>query len=130
MAKASKAKQPGGGPPLLEWIAAALGLILILAVMAAIARDAFNPGTGLAPDLTVTATRLRPTGTGFLLEFEARNASPITAAQVTIEGKLPGGETSTATIDYVPGRSTRRGGLYFGEDPRGVELRVLGFQDP
>ena len=125
MAKASKAKQP-----LLEWIASALGLILTLGVMAVIARDAFNASAGLAPDLAVTATRLRQTGTGFLLEFETRNLSPITAAQVTIEGKLPGGETSTATIDYVPGRSARRGGLYFGEDPRGIELRVLGFQDP
>jgi uncharacterized protein (TIGR02588 family) len=129
MAKASKAKQSGGAP-LLEWIAAALGLILTLGVMAVIARDAFVAAADLAPDLAVTATRVRPARAGFLLEFEARNASPITAAQVTVEGKLPGGETSTATIDYVPGRSARRGGLYFGEDPRGVELRVLGFQDP
>ena len=129
MAKASRSKPPARAP-VLEWIAAALGLILILGVVAVIARDAFNAGADLAPDLAVTATRLRQTDTGFLLEFEARNASPITAAQVTIEGKLPGGETSTATIDYVPGRSTRRGGLYFGTDPRGAELRVLGFQDP
>ena len=117
-------------PPLLEWIASAIGLLLILGVMAVIARDAFNGSADMAPEVTVTATRIRQSGTGFLLEFEARNLSPVTAAQLTIEGKLPGGETSTATIDYVPGRSARRGGRFFSADPRGVELRALGYQDP
>ena len=117
-------------PPLLEWIASAVGLVLILCVVAVIARDAFNGSAGMAPDVTVTATRIRPSGTGFLVEFEARNLSPVTAAQLTIEGKLPDGETSNATIDYVPGRSVRRGGLFFSTEPNGVELRALGYQDP
>jgi uncharacterized protein (TIGR02588 family) len=124
MAK-SKAK-----PPLLEWIASAIGLLLILGVLAVIARDAFNGSADMAPDLAVAATRVRHSGTGYLVEFEARNLSPVTAAQVAIEGRLPGGETSTATIDYIPGRSARRGGPFFSADPRGVELRALGYQDP
>jgi uncharacterized protein (TIGR02588 family) len=122
--------KPKPKPPLLEWIASAVGLVLILGVMAVIARDAFNASADMAPDVTVTAIRMRPSGTGFLVEFEARNRSPVTAAQLTIEGKLPGGETSTATIDYVPGRSVRRGGLFFSTEPNGVELRALGYQDP
>jgi len=117
-------------PPLLEWIASALGLLLIFGVMGVVARDAFNGSAAMAPDISIAATRVRQAGAGFLLEFEARNLSPVTAAQVTIEGKLPDGETSMATIDYVPGRSTRRGGLFFSRDPRGAELRALGFQDP
>jgi uncharacterized protein (TIGR02588 family) len=117
-------------PPLLEWIASAMGLVLILAVMGVIARDAFNGSAGLAPDIQVAATGVRQSEAGFLVEFEARNLAPITAAQVAIEGKLPGGETSTATIDYVPGRSVRRGGLLFSADPRGLELRALGYQNP
>jgi len=124
------AKRSKSGPPLLEWIASALGLVLTLGVMAAIGRDAFASSAALAPDIAVAATGVRRSGAGFLVEFEARNLSPITAAQVTIEGKLPGGETSMATIDYVPGRSSRRGGLYFGEDPRGARLRALGYQAP
>jgi uncharacterized protein (TIGR02588 family) len=117
-------------PPLLEWIASAIGLMLVLGVMGTIARAAFDAGADLAPELAVTATRVRRSGAGFLLEFEARNLSPATAAQVSVEGKLPSGATSTATIDYVPGRSTRRGGLLFAEDPRGAELRALGYQTP
>ena len=123
----AKAKEK---PPLLEWIASAIGLVLMLGVTAVIARDAFNGSADLPPDIDVVALRAQPTSGGFLLEFEARNASPTTAAQVQIEGSLPDGETSSATIDYVPGRSMRRGGLYFAAEPRGVRLRVIGYQDP
>jgi uncharacterized protein (TIGR02588 family) len=116
--------------PALEWIAAAIGLLLTLGVMGVIARDAFNGSAEMAPDIVVSATAVRPSGAGFLLEFEARNLSPITAAQVTIEGTLPGGETGTAVIDYIPGRSVRQGGLFFTQDPRGAALRPLGYQNP
>ncbi len=123
----ARAKQK---PPLLEWIASAIGLVLALAVMAAIARDAFNGSSEMTPDIRISAIGARQVGAGWVVEFEARNASPATAAQVAVEGRLPDGETATATIDYVPGRSTRRGGLFFSRDPRGAELRALGYQDP
>ena len=115
---------------MLEWIASAIGLLLTLGVMAAIARDGFNGSAGMTPEIEVAVIRVQPVRSGFLLEFEARNVSPATAAQVTIEAKLPGGETSNATIDYVPGRSARRGGLFFAQDPRGAEVRALGYQEP
>lgn len=121
----SKAK-----PPLLEWIASAIGLILTLGVMAVIARDAFNNSSEMAPAIELVAKAPEQVGNRWLVRFEAHNRSPVTAAQVTIEGALPGGETSTATIDYIPGRSTRGGGLIFSTEPRGLNLRPLGFQDP
>ena len=117
-------------PPLLEWIASAIGLLLTLGVVAVIARDAFNDSGGMAPDLEVVVRDQQQVGGRWLVRFDAHNRSPVTAAQVTIEGALPGGETSTATIDYIPGRSTRGGGLVFSTDPRRVRLRPLGFQDP
>jgi uncharacterized protein (TIGR02588 family) len=116
--------------PLLEWIASAVGLVLVLGVAGVIARDAFNGSGGMTPDIEVSMLRAQPAGSGWVVEFEARNVSPVTAAQVTIEGRLADGETSTATIDYVPGRSARRGGLFFSREPRGAELRALGYQDP
>ena len=116
--------------PLLEWIASAVGLLLILAVMAVIARDAFNGSADMAPDIEVVVRDRQQQGGRWLVRFEAHNVSPITAAQVTIEGALPGGETSTAVIDYIPGRSTRSGGLIFSQEPTGVRLRPLGYQDP
>lgn len=116
--------------PLLEWIASAIGLVLTLGVMAMIARDAFNNSADLPPDIEVSVREQQQLGGRWLIRFDAHNRSPVTAAQVTIEGTLPGGETSTATIDYIPGRSTRGGGLVFTTDPQAVRLRPLGFQDP
>jgi uncharacterized protein (TIGR02588 family) len=117
-------------PPLLEWIASTIGLLLILCVVAAIARDAFNGSAEMAPDISVVAQAPERQSGRWLVRFEAHNASPVTAAQVTIEGALPGGETSSAVIDYIPGRSTRGGGLIFSQEPAGVRLRPLGYQDP
>jgi uncharacterized protein (TIGR02588 family) len=117
-------------PPVLEWLASGIGLALTLGVMAVIGRDAFNGSADMAPDIEIVARAPERLGNRWLVRFEAHNRSPVTAAQVTIEGAAPGGETSTATIDYIPGRSTRGGGLIFGAEPRGVNLRPLGFQDP
>ena len=122
-------KQPAG-TSLLEWIASATGLLLILGVVVVIARDAFNGSADMAPDLEVVVRDQQRVGNRWLVRFDAHNRAPVTAAQVTIEGALPGGETSTAVIDYVPGRSTRGGGLIFSQQPDGVQLRPLGFQDP
>ncbi len=116
-------------PPLLEWIASAIGLLLTLGVIAVIARDAFNDSAG-APDIELVIRDQQRIGGRWLVRFDAHNRSSATAAQVVVEGALPGGETSTATIDYIPGRSTRGGGLIFTTEPRGVQLRPLGFQDP
>lgn len=130
MAAGKPKPKPKAGPPLLEWIASAVGLILTLGVMAVIARDAFNNSAEMAPDIALVARAPEQVGGRWLVRFEAHNSSPVTAAQVTIEGALPGGETSTAVIDYIPGRSTRGGGLIFSQRPDGVQLRPLGFQDP
>lgn len=118
--------------PLLEWIAAGIGLILLLIVLGAVGQEAITGSADEPPAITVTAGQVTQTGSGYVVAFEASNASRGTAAAVEIEGKLPSGETSTATLDYVPGRGKTAGGLFFKEDPRGqhLELRALGFQTP
>lgn len=117
--------------PALEWIAAAIGLVLLLAVFAVIAREALGGETDQLPAIEVRATRVAPAGKGFVVEFEAANTASGTAAAVTVEAKL-GDETSTATLDYVPAHGAVKGGLFFTGDPRGqpLELRATGFQTP
>lgn len=122
--------KPKPKPPLLEWIASAAGLVLILAVTAVIARDAFNGSAGMAPNIQVFVRDQQQVGQRWVVRFEAQNMSPVTAAQVTIEGTSSDGEVSTAVIDYIPGRSVRGGGLIFSRDPNGARLRALGYQDP
>lgn len=122
--------------PALEWIASAIGLVLVLAVVAVIGREALSGEAGQVPAIEVAAVRVAPAGSGFVVGFDALNRSGGTAAAVEIEGVLKDGETivetSEATIDYVPAHSRRAGGLFFREDPRrhALELRPLGYQTP
>ena len=121
--------------PLLEWVASAAGLLLTLGLLAVIVAEAVRTPAGAAPAIEVRAVSVEPAASGFVVQFEARNRSHATAAAVTIEGELAGAgetETSQAMLDYVPGHSKRRGGLFFRRDPRGhpLELRALGYQEP
>ena len=123
-------------PPLLEWVASGIGLLLILGLLAVIGREALSREAEQLPAIDVEIRRILPAGSGFVVEIEAVNRSGGTAAAVEIEGALKSGgtslETSSATLDYVPGHSRRRGGLFFREDPRRhrIEVRALGFQTP
>ena len=132
---AQSRKKPSA-PPLLEWIASGVGLLLILGMLAVIGRDAFNRDTEQLPAIEVGVIRVARAGAGFVVEIEAHNRSGGAAAAVQIEGALKDGgtevETSSATLDYVPGRARRAGGLFFTRDPRAhrLEIRALGYQTP
>jgi len=128
--------KPAAKVPILEWIAAGIGLLLTVAMLVGIGREAITGDTHELPAIDVTASRIVPTGSGFVVEIVATNRSGGTGAVVEIEGELKSGETSvetsSLTFDYVPGHAERRGGLFFREDPRRhqLELRALGFQTP
>ena len=122
--------------PPLEWIAAGLGAALLLFLIVVIGREAINGEAAQLPRIDVAVTDITPSAPGFIVAFEARNRSDGTAAGVEVEGVLKAGgtaiETSSATIDYVPGKGKAAGGLFFREDPRkaALEIRALGFQTP
>ena len=122
--------------PLLEWIAAGVGLVLTLGMMAMIGIEAWRGDADQPPVIEARATRITPTSSGFLVEVVAVNRSGGTAAAVQVEGALKSGdvavETSSLTLDYVPGHAQRKGGLFFTRDPRNhrLEVRALGYQAP
>lgn len=132
----AKAQRKVTRTPALEWIAAGIGLILVLAVFAVIGHEALTGGAEEPPAIEVVVGKVTPTGSGFVVAFEARNGSRGTASGVEIEGTLKSGETivetSGAVIDYVPGRGAAAGGMFFKQDPRThvLETRALGFQTP
>ena len=118
-----------------EWVAAAVSTALVLFVLGLLSYDAVaRPQT--PPAVEVRADTVLQSGGMWLVEFEAFNRGHSTAAAVKVEGRITGAageaETSEAMLDYVPGRSRRRGGLFFRQDPRGrgLELRVHGYQEP
>jgi uncharacterized protein (TIGR02588 family) len=131
--KAAKAQKA----PLLEWIAAGVGLLLTLGMLTIIGLEALRGDTSRLPAIEVRATGVvMPAPSGFVVEIVAINRSGGTAATVQIEGTLNSGEnaveTSSLTLDYVPGHAERKGGLFFTNDPRGhrLEVRPLGYQAP
>jgi len=122
--------------PLLEWIAAGIGLLLLLALLAVIGREAVAGEHKELPAIELAVRGVAPAGAGFVVGIEATNRSGGTAAAVEIEATLKTGattvETSGASFDYVPGHSKVAGGVFFTRDPRGytLEVRPMGFQTP
>lgn len=127
------AKQKPGSP--LEWAMAALGGVLVLAMIAFLALSALT-GSGNLPDIIVEVRSIEPVGGGYAVAFRASNRGDVTAAGVVIEGILDrngeiAGRAGT-TLDYVPEHSHQDGGLFFSVDPADgdLTLRALGYSDP
>ncbi|HYD86716.1 MAG TPA: hypothetical protein VEA80_04515 [Vitreimonas sp.] len=116
--------------PLLEWLVGGAGALLFCAMLAVLAMNATSDPSS-PPSVVVAVERVASVSGGYVVEFVARNEGDTTAAMVEISGEA-GGETRTATLDYLPPHSTRRGGLFFARDPRGsgLTLRAEGYQDP
>lgn len=115
--------------PLLEWMAAAFGLVMALALLA-ILGWAIVHDHDRVPILEAHLEAVTTTPSGHVAQIRVTNRSAQTAASVQIEGKL-GDQMASATIDYVPAHSEANAGLIFEGDPRaGVELRVLGYELP
>lgn len=123
-------------PPPLEWIAAAIGLLLTLAVLGALGWESLKGSGNRTPVIETSISGITPTPVGYVVEIELHNRSSVTAAAVEVEGELTKADgtvaTSTTTVDYVPGDSRRNAGLFFKDDPRRhrLEVRALGFAEP
>jgi uncharacterized protein (TIGR02588 family) len=121
--------------PATEWLVAALGAVLVAGTIGCLVWLALGRDEA-PPDLRVVAGAVHALEGGWLVEFRAINAGARAAAGLLVEGELAGPdgplETSEATIDYLPPRSTREGGLIFRRDPRRHELRLRakGYVDP
>jgi uncharacterized protein (TIGR02588 family) len=122
-------------PPAVEWVVAALGLLLVAASIGVLLYEAFAREDA-PPAVVVEVDGVQPVEGGFLVLFHAANRGGRTAATLLVEGELRRGdetvERSEATIDYSPARSERHGGLFFTHDPAAFELRLraLGYAEP
>jgi uncharacterized protein (TIGR02588 family) len=132
-------EKSGTGPkryPLLEWISAAIGLAIAAVMFGLLTYEAAVQRPGVPPLIKVEPTALVKAGNQYVLELEVRNVARRTASTVQVEGVLKKGgqpiETSSASIDYVPGESRRNAALIFTTDPRQypLTLRVTGFSRP
>ena len=123
--------------PLLEWISAAVGLLIVLVIVVLLGVEGLKSKKDeLPPLLLVEANSFSAYSDSYIVEVTVRNRSRQTGASVQLEGSLSEGETevetSSTVLGYVPGKSQRRAGLVFTKDPRRykLELRVSGYERP
>jgi uncharacterized protein (TIGR02588 family) len=113
--------------PLLEWLVAGIGALLVAGTIAYLVYQALWRDQA-PPDVRIVALRVLALEHSHLIEFRAVNEGGEPAAQLLVEGELIGpdglAETAEATLDYLPSGSHRDGGLFFSRDPHGFELRL------
>lgn len=120
--------------PLAERILGAVSAAVIMVLMGfLVVRALANDGT--PPDIVVEMSGVTQVGAAWLVEVEATNLGSAAATDLEIEGEMPGpggSERRSIILEYVPAKSSRRGGLYFSGDPRTrpVTLRAVGYRAP
>jgi len=123
-----------GDAPLLEWFVGGLGAIIFAGMLAVLLTTGLA-GEDAPPSIHVKTERVAAVEGGYVLEFSARNASDVTAADIAVVAELRGGgevQRREARFDYLPPHSARRGGFFFESDPRqgALVLRAEGYNEP
>ena len=127
--------RPGAATSKWEWVSGAFGLLLVLGMVGFIGFNAVTTDP-FVPAVSLDHLGTEPTPGGYVVRFRARNSGAAAAAALTISGELYDGstllETSEVTLDYLPPRGERHGGLIFRNDPAGHDLRLeaRGYVDP
>lgn len=118
----------------LEWLVFGLSLLLVLATVGYLVREALTTER-TPPEVLVTLGAPRPGGGGFMVPVLASNRGGRAAeeVQVSVTLELPGSShESVLSIPFLPRESERLGWVAFRVDPRAGLLRVSGvaFQSP
>lgn len=119
----------------LEWIVAALGALIVAAVLAVLTHEALTYHDG-APVLVARVLDVTSTEGGFVVRFVTENRGPSTAAEVVVSATLKDGdrvvEEAEITLDYVARKSSREAGVILRRDPKSgtLELAATSYRKP
>ncbi|HEX6051595.1 MAG TPA: hypothetical protein VFZ21_20150, partial [Gemmatimonadaceae bacterium] len=119
-----------------EWVTGAIGFVLVVASVWILVASAMRE-TDQPPAVSVRVTSFHRAPDGWVAQIEVRNGGDLTAADLHVVGVLADSagavvEQAEARIDFLPGGSVRRGGLFFTRDPRSgrLSVRSIGYQEP
>jgi uncharacterized protein (TIGR02588 family) len=121
--------------PTLEWIAGALGFILVAATLVFIGFESYQ-GERDGPDLHAEVDTVSRGSGGYEVSVIVRNAGRTAARGVIVEGLSNderGRESRVqAELDYVPGLSEERATLIFPDPPHraSIGVRIVSFTTP
>lgn len=125
----------GPGTPLAEWVMAALGALIAVAVIAqlvvsGLARD------DRPPEFRLEVVEVAAVGSSYLARIDVRNVGGTAAAGVQVKGRLSRDGASSqdahAQLEHLPAGATRTVGMLFDDDPSSGSLTtaVVGFRLP
>lgn len=121
--------------PLSEWIAAAIGLVVVLATLACLAWLAIDERDGTVQPV-VHVGAIERQGDRHHVRLQVENVGAAGAAALRVKARLRRGdsvvEEAEVEFDHVPARSSRKAGVFFHEDPRGLglEVSVESYREP
>jgi uncharacterized protein (TIGR02588 family) len=123
-------------PPFWEWVVGFAGLVLVVAAFGYLVLEAMHV-EHVPPAPQVEVAEIRPIESGgYVVAVRVRNRSASTAAGLKIEGSLVQSgrtiEQGQLDLPYLPGHSTREGGMFFTRDPRAysLQLHAKGYEKP
>jgi uncharacterized protein (TIGR02588 family) len=118
-----------------EWAAAAVGSILVAAIMGYMIYFGVTEH-GKVPEIEIQVAEIAPSSSGYVVRLRAVNRGGATAAALRIRGELRRGdavvEDADTELDYVPPHSERTASLIFRNDPGSGEFRIAptSYTDP
>lgn len=126
---------PGDTEPVSEWIAAAVGLLILLASIGGLAWTALADGHALVDPVARVASVERR-GERFHVRLQVHNRGGAPAAALRVVAQLRDGERvveeAETEFEHVAGHSSREAGLFFRNDPSrlALSLAVQSYQRP
>lgn len=121
--------------PLPEWLAAALGFVVVAVLVGFQAWKALQPGDA-PPILEFQVKEVHDQQGRYLVKVEVNNRGDLAAAGLTLDATLYRGsqalERAQAQLDYAPAHSQRDIGVFFRHDPRQgrLEFMPVSYQEP
>lgn len=127
--KTKEEKEAAGKNP-LEWTVFGISVLLIIVIVAVLAREAW--ATGDEPSrLEIELGVPEVVGDRISVPVKVTNQGDRVASNVEIE--VEAGETKSGfTLDFVPRQATQEGRVWFplGAEAGGLKGRVSGYEEP
>ena len=115
------------GTSAIEWVTAAVGAVLFVAMIGYMAYVGLREVQG-SPRIELTTSAPVQQDDTFHVGFVATNSGEVTATGLVVRAVLTDGdkdvESREVTIDYLPTQSSRKGGFFFEQDPGRYKLAV------
>ena len=121
--------------PLIEWLLGAIGVALFAACVVYLTHEGLSNGEQPGA-VTASVIEIVEAGDAHIVTFDIHNSGSQTLSNLQVSARLLDGnrevERASTMLDYLPGRSSQRGGFYLRNDPNRFRLEIVpeGYLEP